>query len=304
MQRDINISEQIKKAISNIAKVQGNDKIQSVEDMIPHMSTVMSKDEFPKKKILDLKYGESDGAKMDIYYPEDKEGPYPVFMEVHGGAWFFGQKSSIEFKPFLYGLKKGFVCVSLGYTLSPDGIYPQPVLEIKKAIAYIKNHARELNINPDEITLWGGSAGAHLSALAVFSECSGYLRCEDETDCTVKNLILWYGCYNYYLGKKLEPWMYHNFFGTDDIDKVTEKVLLSNPGVHITNERNNLPRVLLQHGKNDGLVSYEQSVYLYDILRHYLSEEDCVLELLEGCDHADGKMFGEENIKHIFEFII
>lgn len=297
---ELNVTEIIKGAVKDTAKRLGNDKIVTAEDMIPHMNTVLSGEHCLKEYKENIRYGESEDAKFDIYYPNEGEGPFPVFVEVHGGAWFFGQKSSVEFMPFLDGLKRGYVCVSAGYTLSPKAVYPQSILEIKQLIIYLKQHAKELNIDENNINLWGGSAGAHMAALAVFSEDTGYLKVESEYDAKVKNLILWYGCFNYNIGKRLDEWIYKNFFGSDDLSLVNEKILLSNPGCHITK---GAPRTLLQHGLSDMVVPYEQSVYMYSILKEVIGEDNVTLELIENADHADSKLFAKENIKRVFDFI-
>ena len=293
-----NITDIIKTAISDTADRLKNNNILTVEDMIPHMNTIINEDEYPADYILDIQYGESEDAKMDIYYPGQGEGPYPVFVEVHGGAWFFGQKSSIEFKPFLYGLKRGYVCISLGYTLSPKSVYPQAVLEIKQAIAYIKDNADKLKINPDKIAIWGGSAGAQIAALAAFSEGTGYLSLD--RDLSINTLVLWYGCYNFYAKRKLDEWIYKNYFGVNNFIDSSEQIILSNPAHHVTE---NIPNVFLQHGVNDVVVPYEQSLYLYKIIKDIAGEEKCRLELAEECDHADLKLFSEENIIKLFDYI-
>lgn len=297
---DINVTELIKGAIKATADRFNNDNIVTAEDMIPHMRTIMKESDYPSKYIENVQYAESEDAKMDIYFPEKMDGPCPVFVEVHGGAWYFGQKSSIEFKPFLHGLNKGYICVSVGYTLSPKAKYPQAVIEIKQAIDYLKRNAEKYNIDPERIVLWGGSAGAHLAALATYSTDTGYLDEKKEIDSKVKMLVLWYGCHNYYIGKQLDRWIYNNFFGESDLSKVSEQIVLSNPGAHVTKDA---PFTLLQHGLNDGLVPYEQSVYLYDIIKLTAGEDRCMLDLVENCDHADIKLFAEENVTKIFEII-
>ncbi len=126
----LNFTEQIKKAIEQTALNRKDESIVTAEDMIPKMDHAKY-----QNKILDIPYGgRTQKEKLDIYYPETGDGPFPVFVEVHGGGWYFGQKNSVEFEPFLAGLERGFACVSLGYTLSPEEHYPVPVQEIKAAI--------------------------------------------------------------------------------------------------------------------------------------------------------------------------
>ncbi len=299
MGTEVNVTELIKKAIADTAKLRNDASIATARDMIPHMRTILSDAEYPKNYIENIKYAESEDALMDIYFPENMKEKCSVFIEVHGGAWYFGQKSSVEFKPFLYGLEKGYICVSLDYTLSPKATYPQAVVEIKKAIDFLKKNADKYNIDTDRMALWGGSAGAHLAAMASFSTGSGYLS-EYNLDSNVKVLVLWYGCHNYYLGKKMDEWIYQNFYGEKDLMKISEKVILSNPACHVTKY---VPYTLLQHGLIDGLVPYEQSVCLYNTIKSIAGEEKCRLDLLENCDHADIKMFAPDNVKNVFEYI-
>lgn len=326
--KELSITELIKQAINDTAVRFRNDNIVTVEDMIPHMRTRLKAGKYPKKYRENIQYDESPDAVFDIYYPEDcpytinengtdngtennmpennaagsdSKPVYPVFIEIHGGAWYFGQKSSIEFAPFLQGIKRGFACISLGYTLAPKAVYPKPVIELKKAIAYIKSHADELHINPDKIVLWGGSAGAHLASLAAYSHDTGYLYRESgQADSSVNMLVLWYGCYNLFAGKRLDDWIYKNFFGTDDLAAATESIILSNPGCHVTE---NAPYTILQHGLMDGVVPYEQSVYLYNTIKTVAEEDRCRLYLNAGCDHADVKLFAIDNVNKMFNDI-
>ena len=317
--KELNVTELIKQAIFETADRLSNDNIVTVEDMIPHMRTILSKDEYPKNYKENIRYDESPDAVLDIYYPDDYceavKGnkktennnsvtggySYPVFIEIHGGAWYFGQKSSIEFAPFLAGTKRGFACISLGYTLSPKAVYPQPVIEIKKAVEYIKRHAEQLHINPDKIILWGGSAGAHLAALAAYSHDTGYLyRESDFSDSSVNMLVLWYGCHSFFIGKQLDNWIYKNFFGTDDLSEASESIILSNPGCHVTE---NAPYTILQHGLIDAVVPYKQSVYLYNTIKTIAGEDRCRLYLSENCDHADVKLFAPDNVSKMFDDI-
>ena len=277
----------------------GREDIIDAVNMIPHMPEEAAKG---IRKMLDVAYSEEKDAKMDLYFPENQAEKAPVFIEVHGGAWFFGQKSSVEFQPFLYGLERGFVVISLGYTLAPQGHYPLPVVQIRKAIKYLKEHAEELGIDAEEITILGGSAGAHLAGLACLSAGDDYLKEYVEKDeALVKNLILWFGCFNYLIGKRLEAWQYRNFFGDiDENPKAYQDMLLSNPALHVSDK---MPRTLLVHGSKDGLVSYEQSVAMYGTMKAIGGEEKVELRLKEGWDHADLPFFQRENIVETFDWI-
>ena len=299
------IQEHIKETIRETAARLNNPSINSAEDMIP----LMDINKYPHC-LLDIPYGNLYSTeKMDIFYPPTVTGDLcsyrlPVFLEVHGGAWYFGQKRSVEFEPFLYGLSRGYVCISLGYTLSPHAHYPTPVLELKSAIRFIRKHACEYGIDPDRIVLWGGSAGAHLAALAATSCDTGYLE-EDilrngAISAKPNVLILWYGCFDYYHhGRYLEDWIYENFFGTTDLNSVKSELALSSPNEHLTEK--SCP-TLLQHGLSDQIVPNTQSIAYYEKLVSLIGPDKCRLDLFPDCDHADAKLFSLDNIQKIYDF--
>ena len=296
----MDFTDKIKENIRATAKRLQNGAVTTAENMIPLMD-----DSKYKNKLVDVVYGKrTEEERLDIFYPDQGEGPWPVFIEVHGGAWYFGQKRSVEFAPFLAGLERGFACVSLGYTLSPRGHYPLPVVEIKSAIRYLRKHAEAYHLDPDRIVLWGGSAGAHLAALAAVSCDTGYLE-EDLSgnegfSAKPEVLVLWYGCFDYEKnGRLLEDWIYQNFFGAEDLTQISRELKLSSPLAHITSQA--CP-TLLQHGLEDSVVPCQQSVGYYDALVRAGAAQGCRLELIPDCDHADAKLFSRDNVEKMFAF--
>jgi len=107
---------------------------------------------------------------LDIYHPhEPREGGFPVLLQVHGGAWMIGEKEQ-QAKPLMYHLaERGWLCVAINYRLSPRAAFPAHIIDVKKAIAWIREHIAEYGGNPDFIAITGGSAGGHLSSLAALT---------------------------------------------------------------------------------------------------------------------------------------
>ena len=59
----------------------------------------------------------------------------------------------------------GFFCITINYRLSPGHLFPAHIHDCKAAVRWLRFHASELDVDPDRIGVWGGSAGGHLAAL-------------------------------------------------------------------------------------------------------------------------------------------
>lgn len=105
---------------------------------------------------------------MDVYYPT-REGPgRPLAIFVHGGFWMSGDKAG-EFWFHKIGsslLEKGFVVASINYRLAPRYTFPVQLWDVRCAIRHFRAEADQYGIHPQQIGVWGTSAGGHLAALA------------------------------------------------------------------------------------------------------------------------------------------
>jgi len=103
---------------------------------------------------------------LDIYLPVKQDTRRPVLLQVHGGAWMMGHKSE-QAQPLLHRMvEMGWVGVSINYRLAPRDAYPAQIIDVKKAIAWVKQNIAEHGGDPSFIVVTGGSAGGHLSLLA------------------------------------------------------------------------------------------------------------------------------------------
>ena len=59
---------------------------------------------------------------------------------------------------------KGMNCFVLEYSVCQDALFPRPLQEAALAMAHIKQHAQEYDVDPDRIFAMGFSAGGHLTA--------------------------------------------------------------------------------------------------------------------------------------------
>jgi acetyl esterase/lipase len=88
---------------------------------------------------------------------------------LHGGAWCALDKDFATRPLFRHLAAQGHVIVDVAYRLFPETDLPGMVADAKRAVAWVKHHAADLQIQPDRVVVAGGSAGAHLVLLAAYA---------------------------------------------------------------------------------------------------------------------------------------
>jgi acetyl esterase/lipase len=99
---------------------------------------------------------------LDVYVPDVPTLPRPAMVWIHGGGWYSGDKSA---PPGLGMLPRGYVVASINYRLSSEALFPAQIFDCKAAIRFLRAHAKEFDIDPARIGVWGDSAGGQLAAL-------------------------------------------------------------------------------------------------------------------------------------------
>jgi acetyl esterase/lipase len=156
---------------------------------------------FDKSGLLFTKnvpYGPARRNRLDVYQPRSAEAPLPVVLQIHGGAWIVGHKAQ-QAQPLLHRLaSNGYVCVSVNYRLAPKSKFPDPLIDVKMAIAWVRTHIAEYGGDPDLIVLTGGSAGGHLAALAALTPNDPvYQRGFEAIDTSVAGCMPFYGPFDF-----------------------------------------------------------------------------------------------------------
>jgi len=88
---------------------------------------------------------------------------------LHGGVWCALDKDAGTRPLFRHLAAQGHLIVDVAYRLFPETDLPGMVADTKRALAWVKRHAADLQIRPDRIVLAGGSAGGHLALLAAYA---------------------------------------------------------------------------------------------------------------------------------------
>lgn len=87
----------------------------------------------------------------------------PALVVVPGGGYSMCSKREAEPIATEF-LTRGFQTFVLTYLCAPQGVrYPEQLLELSAAVDYVKKHADEWSVNPEEVFVVGFSAGGHLT---------------------------------------------------------------------------------------------------------------------------------------------
>ena len=130
-------------------------------------------------------------------------------LYLHGGAFRSGRKSK-EARPLLYHLaSRGWVCLSANYRLSPAARFPDHLIDVKKAIAWVREHGHEYGADPAVLVVAGSSAGGNLAATAALTPNHPRFQVGFEhADTSVTAAVSLYGYYGDYDNDEGSPLAY------------------------------------------------------------------------------------------------
>ena len=280
---------------------------------------LVKRDSF-KRNFLDIPYASlSPAQKLDIYLPDEGEGPFPVILSIHGGAFMGCDKSDGQVTPALEGLKRGYAVAAVNYRLSWEAIFPALVQDAKAAVRWVRANARQYHFDPERIAAWGGSAGGYQSSMlgtsAGISELEDLSLGNPDQPCHIQAVVSWYGPTDFlkmdeYLddsGLLQPPGFRHNEANSPEslllgqlITEIPDKVKAANPETYI---RPGAPPFLLQHGLKDHVVPVQHSIEFASKLKKMLGSGMVELDLIEGAEHADPKFETPENVRRVLDFL-
>jgi acetyl esterase/lipase len=228
---------------------------------------------FNRNRIGTYEYAISNGKKMklDLYLPKTKNGKIPLIIFAHGGGWLMGSRKQIEVG-VLRQLKRGFAVASVSYSLSTRAKFPQQIYECKAAIRWLRANAESFDLNAENFTFWGASAGGHLSNFIGVTSGTSTLNGDLGDHLTVSNavqkVVSWYAPSDLLQMKNDNFWaiatdwttsFYLGFF----IHRQPKQTEIANPLNYITEQT---PLFFLTHGIKDTIVNENQSELFYQKL--------------------------------------
>jgi acetyl esterase/lipase len=228
---------------------------------------------------LDLPYADNTNPaqRLDLYLPKTRvgEGPLPVIVFIHGGAWQAGSKAGGRGHLMPFVTRGRYAGVSVEYRLSREAQWPAQLHDCKAAIRWVKAHAREHRLDPNRIAVWGTSAGGHLVAMlgvtGEMKDLEGSLGRHTDQTSRVTCVADYFGPANLLTMGDFPSTMKHNAADSPESKLIggpppdhPDKARAASPFFFVT--KGDAP-VFIAHGTADPLVPYNQSEVFARALR-------------------------------------
>jgi len=119
--------------------------------------------------ISNVHFDENDpDAFLDAYFQRDSvqaKSKLPVIVWTHGGGLISGDKSQVSNYCKILSAR-GYVVISIDYTIAPEAKYPTPIQQLNTALAYISSNPAIFHADTTFFVLAGDSGGSMISAAA------------------------------------------------------------------------------------------------------------------------------------------
>ena len=226
---------------------------------------------------------------LDVYRHRDEPKDAPVLFQIHGGGWVIGNKNQQAIPLMLHLAAKGWVCVAANYRLSPRATFPDHLVDLKKALAWIRENITEYGGDPKFVVVTGGSAGGHLTALVgLTGNDPEYQPGFEDADTSVAAAVPYYGVYDFIndFGIKANEQRATAFLERVVMKKKRadhpDEWRKASPQFRVSEDA---PPFFILHGRHDSLVPVEEARRFVEKLRD-VSNAPVVYAELPGAQHA------------------
>lgn len=228
---------------------------------------------------------------MEVYKPT-KKGKNPALVIIYGGAWRSGSPRNYEDFSY-YMANQGYTVFAIAYRHAPKYKFPAQIEDVRSALQYIRDRADEYDADPNQMILFGRSAGAHLAMLAAYADDAPPIRA----------VVNYYGPINLVGGYNQPPIpdpinsrdVLENFIGGSP----QEFPLQYQAASPINYVKSALPPTLLIYGGRDNLVEAKYGRAMYEKLKE--KNNTAVFLEIPWAEHAfDTIFYGVSNQLALF----
>ena len=192
----------------------------------------------------------------------------PVLLQVPGGAWAVNRKRGQAYTLMSRMVELGWICVSINYSKSPRSTFPAHLIDVKRAIAWVRENIADYGGDPDFMAITGGSAGGHLASMAALTPNDPTFQPGfEDVDTTLEAAAPYYGVYDFTdfenMHEMMLPFLEHFVLKARYADD-PEPFRAASP---ISYAHSEAPPFFILHGEKDELVPAGQSRVFHAALR-------------------------------------
>ena len=273
------------------------------------------------RKYLDLDYTPAlphPMRKLDIFLPEEGNGPFPLLIYMHGGGFVGGLKNDFHTVSYMEeAFKANFAFASVeqrlcapqpGGSFDPDGRFPGSLFDLKAAIRFLRANAEKYQLDPGRFALLGPSAGGYHVAMAaatqdvaaMYDETMGHKGVSEK----VQAVIDLFGVGDLVLQKdsrgtpdKLDN---HDAFFGADLLQYAHLAWIANPESWVSPA---MPPILIQAGAADQVVTVECSRRLAKRVEEVCGKDRVDYDEFPGYAHGDERFHDPANHKRQWDWL-
>jgi acetyl esterase/lipase len=121
--------------------------------------------------------GAAGDQQIRIYRPRAQGTDAPALINIHGGGMIMGSIVADAANAQKLSAEGNVVVISVDYRKAPEHPYPAGPNDCYAAAQWVFDHANELGIDPENIGIYGGSAGGGLAlAVALMARDRGTMK--------------------------------------------------------------------------------------------------------------------------------
>jgi acetyl esterase/lipase len=230
----------------------------------------------------DIAYGPARDHLLDIWrHPAMKAGDRaPVLVQIPGGAWVVNGKRPQAYPLMGRMAELGWICVSIDYSKSPRSAWPAHIIDVKRALAWVRDNIADYGGDPDFIAVTGGSAGGHLASLAALTANDERLQPGfEDADTTVQAAAPFYGVYDLTDANKMHEMMLPFLEQFVMKARYADQPELFESASPISHVHRAAPPFFVLHGESDSVIPSVQAQAFCTSLREAGAPTVCYAEL-------------------------
>lgn len=150
------------------------DHVTDFDDYVAEYRTMSEHTRRRVRSDLNVPYGAGPHEIIDLFFPSAPVSPCPIHLFIHGGYWRMFSKDDFSFVANTV-TECGAIAAIMDYDLMPQVRMETIVTQVQRAWNWLHDNARKLGGDPNQLSVSGHSAGAHLATFTFSNAQTGPL---------------------------------------------------------------------------------------------------------------------------------